>query len=564
MPAGGYSQLEFAGYVLDPVERTLRPPGDGAQPAPLQPKLLETLLVLVEARGALVTKEALIERVWPDVEVLDGSLTRNIYLLRQILGENAIQTVSKSGYRFTLGPVVALQDKRESLSIQSVAVMPFVLVGPSEDEYLADGLTEEIIDRLTRLPAYRVVARSTSFQFKGRMPVDPRKVGLSLGVEAILEGSLRRAGKRVRVTVQLTATATGFHVWSESYDREMPDLLDLQQEIASLVVRRMGGAADPSPQFSFQPCGAAYDWYARGRFLASADSNLELAKAVECYRQAVAMEPLYDAAHIAIADAYIRYVTYGDLYPHEGSAIVRQHLAAALHANPNNAQAHSLQAVAKCIFDWDYPAAASAFERVIEAAPWFGFARYLYAFFLLIPLGRFRAAAEQLASASVLDPLSTHIQAARIGLHLFEGNLEQAVMTGAAVAQHAPGSYLIAIQNSWALMTAGRLDDATAEIDRAKVLGGPTGGLVRASEGLLAGMRGDFARAFEIFRDDPFNQARLYAWLGKKDDVIRCLRMAVEARSMGVPFLSRLPEFAPFYGDPEFERLRRAAGLAGD
>lgn len=563
---GGQTQLEFAGFVLDPVERILRPPGDGSAPVSLQPKLLETLLTLIEAQGSLVMKDQLIARVWPDVEVLDGSLTRNIYLLRQILGEHAIQTVSKGGYRFTLGPVAARRGEQKiAPQFQSVVVMPFVLLGPAEDEYLADGLTEEIIDRLSQMPAYRVVARSTSFQFKGQMPVDPRKVGLSLGVGALVEGSIRRAGSRVRVTVRLTETGTGFQVWSESYDREVTDLLDLQQEVASAVVRRMGagnGGADEHPvPRPVRPSVPAYDWYARGRFLASSDSNLQLGKAVECYRQAVAIEPMYPEAHIGIADAYIRYATYGDLHTHACVAFVRQHLTAALQAEPANPQALCLRAVSKCIFDWDYQAAEAEFEPVIQAAPWYGFARYLYAFFLLIPLGRFRAAAEQLENASVLDPLSTHIQAARIGLLLFEGKLDEAISIGREVAQHAPASYLIAIQNSWVLMTAGRGDEAGVEIARAKALGGDSGGLVLASEGLLAGMRGDFARAFEIFREDPFNQARLFSWLGQKEKALECLRLAVESRVMGVPFLVRLPEFAPYHDDPRFVKLRTLAGL---
>jgi adenylate cyclase len=555
-------KLEFGGFVLNPVERTLRPPGGGA-PVELQPKLLETLLALMESNGGLVTKSELLDRVWPDAEVQEGSLTRNIYLLRQILGVNAIETVAKAGYKFSMGPVSETAPVSDPSGIRSVAVLPFALFGPSALEHLADGITEEIIDALNRVPGHRVIARTTSFQFKNRTGLDLRQVGSTLRVDTILEGSVRCSSAKLRVTAQLIDCRTGFHLWSESYDSELHDILDLQREIADTVVRRMSrSAAQSARKEVFRPSLAAYDHYAQGRFLGSLDSNEHLPEAVRCFEQALALEPGYAAAHAALADCYIKFVTYGDMLPHEGMPQVRRHTGLALQSDPANAIALMLAASTSCIYDWDYRKAEAEFEAVIRANPWYGFARYLYAFFLLTPLGRFGEAAAQLEQALQLDPLSTHIQAARVSLLLFEGRLEEAMEIGARVAAHDPKSCLIAVQYSWALMTAGRFAEAEREIDRAKSVSGKAPQLVTAAEGLLAGMMGDWTKAFHILRDDAFNTARLRIWLGQRDEALRCLREAIEVRSIGVLFLDRIPDFQAFRGDPVFEAIRREAGLA--
>jgi len=546
------------------VDRRLYGP-NCAVPTNLQPKVLETLVALIEANGALVTKEQLIARVWPDVEVLEGSLTRNIYLLRRILGESAVETVAKAGYRFTLLPVERVQPPLVAFSSSSapgsshriVAVLPFADLGPDPQPHIAEGFTEELIDVLAQLPEIRVLARATVFQLRNR------EDALKLGVDTIVEGSLRCAGAEVRVSVRQVDAATGFPVWADTYNKEWGGLLELQGVVATAVARRMSHspltlqAARPSPE--------AYEAYARGRFLASRDSNARLAEALTSLERATALQPGYAAAHAAIADAHFRYLTYGDNEDIHGCAtLVRHHLNLALQADSRNAHAAMLRAALTCVYEWDFANGEREFLSVIRTNPALGFARYLYAYFLLTPLGRFREAQEQLMQALQLDPLSTHIQAARISLLLFEGKIEDAIQAGYEVARHDPGSCLIAVQYSWALMSAGRFADATTELARAREHSGQTLGMVRGSEGLLTGMTGDFAKAFEILSEgDSFNRARLHLWLGQSETALQLLERARSNRTLALIFLDRIPEFAVLRGNERFEGIRAAVGLSG-
>jgi TolB-like protein/Tfp pilus assembly protein PilF len=551
VPAAEY---RFAGFTLIPAERRLASsPSDAVT---LQPKVLETLLALLEANGALVTKERLLSRVWPDVEVQEGSLTRNIYLLRRILGETAVETVAKSGYRFTLLPVEAATSSRKP---RVVVVLPVADLGPDLKPHLADGITEELIDTLTQLPDLRVLARATSFHLRDR----DAALKLGLGVDTIIEASLRCAGLKVRVSIRQVDAVTGHSVWTDNFSRELGDVFELQAEMAAAVAQRISPASLHPP--SFRPAPEAYDAYAHGRFLAGSDSNARLAEALASLERAVTLEPGYAAAHAAIADAHFRYLTYGDSEdPDLSAGVVRRHVDLALQADPRNAHAAMLGAALTCVYDWDFSKGEREFRAVIRANPSFGFARYLYAYFLLTPQGRFREAEEQLMQALQLDPLSTHIQAARISLLLFEGRIEEAIQSGYEVARHDPASCLIAVQYSWALMSAGRFEEAAAELARARKYSGETLGMVIGSEGLLTAMSGDFAQAFEILPSgDAFNRARLHLWLGQVEAALQLLDQAHSRRTIALTFLDRIPEFAALRGNERYEGIRASVGLCG-
>jgi TolB-like protein len=209
---------------------------------------MEVLLCLARHPGETRSKEQLFQAVWPNVIVTEDVLKRCIAELRRAFDDDArdphiIETIPKRGYRL-LAPVSALPAATapsESAVTASIVVLPFTnLSADPENEYFADGITEEIIDALVQIQGLHVVARSSAFSFKGKY-IDLRVVGEQLNVRTILEGSVRRADNRVRITAQLVSTSDGYHLWSERYDREMKDVFAIQEEIAQAITQRLRG-----------------------------------------------------------------------------------------------------------------------------------------------------------------------------------------------------------------------------------------------------------------------------------------------------------------------------------
>ena len=212
----------------------------------LEPKVMEVLLCLAQHPGETLSKEQLLQAVWPNIIVTEDVLKRCIAELRRAFDDDArepriIQTISKRGYRLiapTAAPVAATTPVADATS-DSIVVLPFVNMSADvENEYFADGITEEIINSLTQIKVLRVVARSSAFLFKGKH-IDLRIVGEQLNVRTVLEGSVRRADDRLRITAQLVNSADGYHLWSQRYDREMKDVFATQDEIARSITQRL-------------------------------------------------------------------------------------------------------------------------------------------------------------------------------------------------------------------------------------------------------------------------------------------------------------------------------------
>src|SRR6516162_1307294 len=212
----------------------------------LEPKVMEVLVCLAQHAGETLPKETLFHTVWPDTFVTDDVLTHAISDLRHAFADDArepriIETIPKRGYRLVapVNAAGAAAAPAASVARDSIVVLPFINMSTDpENEYFADGITEEIINALAQISDLHVVARSSAFSFKGRH-IDPRVVGEQLDVRTVLEGSVRRADNRLRITVQLVNAADGYHLWSERYDREMKDVFAIQDEIARTIAERL-------------------------------------------------------------------------------------------------------------------------------------------------------------------------------------------------------------------------------------------------------------------------------------------------------------------------------------
>ena len=473
----------FGSYRLDAVERVLLRDG---QPITLPPKDLETLLVLVERAGPIVEKEELLEKVWPGVFVEEGNLARHIFNLRQVLGDNPdgrkyIETIPKRGYRF----VAAVQEDSEpsaphpstpqaSEQAQSavssghkkslwlwllallvavavtgvlvsrrfgpprnaspqrvmLAVLPFVnLSGDAHEDYFADGLTEEMIAQLGQLqPAQLgVIARTSTVRYKETKET-AAQIARELGVGYLLEGSVRRGGERVRVTAQLIQATEQTHLWAETYERPLTDVLSIQREIAEKITHSLSIQLLPaatSVSSSSHVNLESYDKYLLGLHELGQGTRETGNKAIQYFQEGIATDPNDARLYAALAGAYDAATTYysspAEVMPRAKEAALR-----AVELDPNLASAHVRLGYVRLFFDWDWPAAEREYRRALEINPSLPEAQLGYANYLAT-LGHFDEAISRVQQAYLFDPLALESRNEALWIYLFSGRMPEMV-----------------------------------------------------------------------------------------------------------------------------------------
>jgi eukaryotic-like serine/threonine-protein kinase len=291
--------------------------------------------------------------------------------------------------------------------IKTIAVLPFTnLSGDKENEYFSDGLTEEMISALTRLPGLCVTARTSAFALRGKN-MDVREIGARLNVEHILEGSVRSSGNRVRVTAQVVNAADGYQLWSERYDREMRDVLDIQDEIAHAIVDtlRVHLSKDISLVRRRTSSPEAYSLYLRGRHYQEKHTPEGYLKARQCFEQALAADSKYTLALLGLAEFYWQNAFYGFQYPKEALASAKETAARALEIDDALAEGHALLGTLLGVADCDWQAAGAAFRRALALDSNSPYVLFRYANFYLWPQGQAEEAAALIERALSVDPL---------------------------------------------------------------------------------------------------------------------------------------------------------------
>src|SRR5437879_5046711 len=451
----------------------------------LPPKDLETLLVLVERAGRIVEKEELLEKVWPGVFVEEGNLARHIFNLRQVLGDTAdgrkyIETIPKRGYRFLAAvheegePAAAhlaaprasdqapsalrLGQKKSlwlwplALSVLAVtailiarhfwplrnpspqrvmlAVLPFAnLSGDAHEDYFADGLTEEMIAQLGQLqPAnLGVIARTSTVRYKGTKE-NVAQIGQELGVGYLLEGSVRRGGERVRVTAQLIQAGEQTHLWAETYERPLTDVLNIQKEIAEKITHSLSIQLLPvetSSSASSRVNLESYDKYLLGLHELGQGTRESENKAIQYFQEAIARDPKDARLYSALAEAYTAVVTYysspAEVMPRAKEAALR-----AVELDPNLGSAHVRLGYVRLFFDWDWPAAEREYRRAFEINPSLPEAQLGYANYLAT-LGHFDEAISRVQQAYLFDPLALESRNEALWIYYFSGRMPETV-----------------------------------------------------------------------------------------------------------------------------------------
>jgi len=327
-------------------------------------------------------------------------------------------------------------EKSASGKRSSIAVLPFTnLSSDPADEYFSDGISEEIINALAKLEGLRVAARTSSFSFKGRA-VEISEIARKLGVATVLEGSVRKAGNRVRITAQLVNVADGFHLWSERYDREMEDIFAVQDEIARSIADRLKVTLK-GDQWPVVKAGTenleAYQLYLKGRALLY-QRGRGLPRALECFKGAVALDSEYALAWAGLSDVHRVLVWYGFVRPQTSLPPSKEAAVRAVALDPSLAEAHTALAQAYNFCDWDWPNAEREFRRVFELNPryvqgldWYGI------WYLQAIAGRLEEGVAHAKQAVECDPLSSYVTAHLAWAYAFAGRSAE----GLAVAQRA-------------------------------------------------------------------------------------------------------------------------------
>jgi TolB-like protein/Flp pilus assembly protein TadD len=291
-------------------------------------------------------------------------------------------------------------------SISSVVVLPFLDLSPQHDQdYFSDGLTEEIIDALSRVPNLRVVARTSAFAFKGKAN-DVRQIGKQLDVGAVLEGSVRKDGDRLRITAQLNRVSDGTHLWSRTYDRQLRDVFAVQNEISQAIANELRVGQVPERRGTKDL--EAYQRYQEGRYFFNQQEPASYPKAIERYRQAIDRDPNFALAYAGLADSYA-YLSENFLAaPNDVMPKAKEAAQKAVDLDPSSPEAHTSLGMVSLDYDWDRDAAQREFLRALELNPGSGWAHHWYAHSLETQ-GRLDEAMKEMRAALALDPLSLAI-----------------------------------------------------------------------------------------------------------------------------------------------------------
>jgi len=450
----------------------------------------------------------------------------------------------------------------------SIAVLPFLNLTPErESEYFSDGMTEELAGALARVQGLRVVSRTSVFALKDK-GLDARQIAERLGVEFLVEGSVRKVGDRIRLNAQLVSAADGCDLWSESYERTMEHVFTLQEElsrsiVAALPLGRSGSAADLVRQPT--PVVDAYTLYLRGRYSAHKRTVEGLALALEYFEQAVEKDPGFAHAHAGQAECWALrgFLEFGDLLPCDAMPRAKAAAMEALRLDPGLAEGHTWLGVVQFLFDWDWAGAEREFRRALQLQPEHAYGETWYATFLSA-MGRHEEAMQRILHAHALEPLSLSIRLCIGRFHFFARRYDEALEIIEEILRDEAGHLLSTIWAVRTLSALGRFADAV-ELGRRVSPELQTAYLRSCIAYALAGMgaAGEARRLCAELRQEadtgrPFTLFVLAGALARLGDLETALDTLMECRRMRdgqLVFLLAQFSFDGLRGQPRYERL---------
>jgi TolB-like protein/Tfp pilus assembly protein PilF len=458
-----------------------------------------------------------------------------------------------------------------------LAVLPFEnLSGDPQQEYFSGGLTEEMITQLGNLEPNRlgVIARTSAMQYKG-VKKDTRQIGRELGVDYILEGSVRRDDDRVRITAQLIQVKDQTHLWARDYDRNLRDILALQSDVAGAIAReiKLKLSSDEHARLASAPAlnPEAYELYLKGRYFSNKRTEDGFVKAIGYFEQATVLDPKYAQPYAGLADAYALFGSLPNLKISRGEAMPKAKAAAlkALELNESLAEAHTSLAFVEMQYEWDWPGSEKDFKRALELNPNYATAHQWYAVWL-ISQGKQDAALEEERGAQEADPLSTIIKTDTAQLLLYAGRYDEAVQQAQRALEIDPGFELGHVYLAETYTAKHNYQAAISELQKALAInkGDVWATLVIARTYAIAGQRRkseailrDMLQNVKNRDDLALSLAMVYAAQGENDQAFAWLEKGYQRREGGLIFLNVTTDFQSLHLDPRFDDLVRRVGL---
>jgi TolB-like protein/DNA-binding winged helix-turn-helix (wHTH) protein/Tfp pilus assembly protein PilF len=600
----------FGTFTLDARTGELRNAG---QRTPLRDQPLQVLLTLLEKPGELVSREELTRRLWPAGTYVDydRGLNKAVNHLREALGDSAeqprfIETLPRKGYRF-LVPVDREPDKggdpsvastkrpsvssraamaaglavsaivtlaaltadvggsrtwlasrwRTTVEISSLAVLPLAnLSHDPEQEYFADGMTDSLITDLAKMGSLRVTSRTSVMRYKGTKK-SIREIGRELNVDAVVEGTVTRAGDRVRITAQLIQVSTDMHLWAESYERDLREVLALQNAVANDIARRINIVVRPvdAPKI-VNP--EAYGFFLKGRYFFHQYTAVGWRQAIVHFNKAIEADPTFASAYAGLAQAYLVAGVYGAVPTDEALARGKAAATKALELDDALASAHYALAAAHTWYDWDWTRAELEFARAIRLDPNDALGRNWHGGYLSLR-GRHDAAIEEHERAVELEPYSLIANANLTRAFYWARRYDEAIAQARQTLRIEPTFGVARFWLEGAFRHKGLFKDAVALRQSAAT---PTEAARLARVFEQEGFQSILRETGETFQNAgvPVVAARCFAQLGEKEEALRLLEACAAQRCSSLVNLAIEPDFDPLRAEPRFQTLLKMVG----
>jgi TolB-like protein/DNA-binding winged helix-turn-helix (wHTH) protein len=610
----GARRLRFGIFEADLSSGELRRQGVRIK---LQDQPFQVLVALLERPGELVTRQELQKRLWPDVAVdLDRGLNKAINRLREVLGDDAenprfVETVPQRGYRF-LAPVgmassapspaysqgrlsPRLMPRRGSLAliggliaipvafvgfhrlalprrrIESIAVLPLEnLSGDPAQEYLSDGMTDQLIGEIAQIASLRVISRTSVMRYKIGARQSLPDIARELNVDAIVEGTVSQSGSKLRISANLILAHDDRHLWSAEYERDLTDILALQRSVARDVAREIRIKLTPQEQTLLartrQVSPEAHQAFLKGNFFLHRGIQ-NLAKSTDCFREAIGLDPSHAEAHAGLAQALIYAAIFGLRPPAEAFSEARIMALRALELDESNASAHNVLADIKKGFDWDLEGAVTEYRRALQLSPSHLLARLWFAE-CLTRMGRYDDALAESDRALELDPVSPMSLSNRAMLLFRARRFEEAIRFSRQALELDP-QFLNALW--WQGLSYAGIRDFSRSIGcLTKAAGMDDGPVFRALLGHVFGLAGEKTKALRMLEEltalssqryvSPMDFAVVYAGIDDADSTFHWLERAYQTRASRIHELSWM-YFDAFRSDPRYSDLMKRIGL---
>ena len=581
----------------------------------LEPKVMQVLMVLCEHCGHVVSKEQIFHRVWSDTFVSDEVLTRAASELRKVFEDSPqqpkyIQTIPKGGYRLVATVVrepanrkdwysenwrmltaatavlllaavasfYTLKAKRLGASkaaITSLAVLPLAnLSGDPEQEYFADGMTEELITDFARIGTLRVISRTSVMGYKGKNKPLP-EIARELNVDVIVEGTVQRSGGRVRIAAQLIDARNDQHLWTGSYERDLREVLVLQDEVASRIAEEISVKLTPEEQEHARASGAhpidpeAHEAYLQGLYFWNKLTENDVKKSIGYFERAIQLAPDYAPAYSALAFSYTLLASEELAPSRENYAKAKELALKAIALDENRADAHAALGFILCYGDWDWHAAEVQFKRANALEPNGDVGHHVYALYLG-DMGRTEEAISEMKKSLTMDPLSV-LTLKNLGLlYAQAGQPEKAIEQFRKILELDPKSVDAHGSLGRVYSLQGKHTQAIAEWREAKTLSGDSpwniiglgrayaaAGKSREAQEMLEEVKRLSRRQYVA----PYGMASFYAYLGDKKQTLFWLEKALDEHNDALVSLKVDPDFASLRNDSHFREILRRIGL---